>query len=217
MFPGAPPARAPAWSEVLTPTRTQEAEPELDGRRLRSRRNRERIVNAMMELVRAGDLTPSAESVAEKAGVGLRSVFRHFEDMESLYREMGVAIREEVHPLISISEDTENWRGNLEQLIGQKTRAFEQVMMFFIAGRTLLHKSPTVRADHDKGVEMERKALRRLLPAVICRDRDLFDAIELACSFDTWVRLRQDQGLSVRRSRDVVLRLVGALLDGPGN
>ncbi len=194
-------------------SRAQGDEPQLDGRRLRSQRNRERIISAMMDLVRTGDLTPSAEAVAEKAGVGLRSVFRHFEDMESLYREMGVAIRAEVQLLTAKPSDTADWRQGLVQWVEQKTRAFEQVTMFFLAGRVLLHKSPTVRADHDKGVEMERKALRKLLPAEISRDRELFDALELVTSFDTWVRLRQDQNLSVRRSREVMQRLVASVLD----
>ena len=39
----------------------------------------------MMNLIEGGDLMPSAARVAEEAGVGLRTVFRHFDDMDSLY------------------------------------------------------------------------------------------------------------------------------------
>ena len=62
---------------------------EIDGRRLRSQVSRAKIVEALMTLVEAGQVDPSAEEVAATAGVGLRSVFRHFKDMESLRRNRG--------------------------------------------------------------------------------------------------------------------------------
>jgi AcrR family transcriptional regulator len=58
-------------------------EEEADGRRQRSSRSRERIVLAMIDLIRAGEMSPAAARVAEKANVGLRTVFRHFEEMET--------------------------------------------------------------------------------------------------------------------------------------
>ncbi|RYD83835.1 MAG: TetR/AcrR family transcriptional regulator, partial [Sphingomonadales bacterium] len=57
---------------------------EADGRRQRSNRSRDQIVRAMIDLVRAGEMQPAAARVAEKANVGLRTVFRHFEEMETL-------------------------------------------------------------------------------------------------------------------------------------
>src|SRR3546814_3782718 len=46
------------------------------------------------------EVTPSAEQVAARADVGLRTVFRHFKDMESLYREMSAVIEREVIPVM---------------------------------------------------------------------------------------------------------------------
>ena len=42
----------------------------------------------MLELVAQGNLEPSADQIADIAKVGRRSVFRHFKDMDTLYREM---------------------------------------------------------------------------------------------------------------------------------
>jgi len=61
---------------------------ETDGRRRRSADSRARIVAAMLELTRESALVPGAEQVALRAGVGLRTVFRHFQDMDSLYSEI---------------------------------------------------------------------------------------------------------------------------------
>ena len=88
-----------------------------DGRRLRSADSRRRIVAALMQLVEAGDLEPSAESVAEKAGVGLRSVFRHFKDMEGLRREMNAIVEARLRGIIENPLPGRDWRERLDALI----------------------------------------------------------------------------------------------------
>ena len=62
-----------------------ESDQKSDGRRQRSQRSRQKILEAMWALMLDGDMDPSAADIAEKAGVGLRSVFRHFEDMDDNY------------------------------------------------------------------------------------------------------------------------------------
>ena len=49
-----------------------------------------------MELIVAGDLSPSAARVAEEAGIGLRTVFRHFDDMDALYSEITATVTDRV-------------------------------------------------------------------------------------------------------------------------
>ena len=67
----------PPWPELETTTE--------DGRRQRSDRSRRRIIEALFDLIGEGDMSPSAVNVAARAEVGLRTVFRHFEDMDSIY------------------------------------------------------------------------------------------------------------------------------------
>ena len=57
----------------------------VDGRRLRSDRSRQVIVEAMLQLINEGNLVPTAQQIANHAKVGIRSVFRHFEDMEAIF------------------------------------------------------------------------------------------------------------------------------------
>jgi AcrR family transcriptional regulator len=84
---------------------------ETDGRRRRSQDSRARIVAAMLELTRQGEVSPSATAVAERAGVGLRSVFRHFKDMESLYQEMSITIEGELRAVAEQPFRTDDWTG----------------------------------------------------------------------------------------------------------
>jgi TetR/AcrR family transcriptional regulator of autoinduction and epiphytic fitness len=58
-----------------------------DGRAARSHRTRRAIVEAMRTLHGEGDLRPRASYIAERAGVGKRTVWQQFADMEALLVE----------------------------------------------------------------------------------------------------------------------------------
>jgi len=79
---------------------------ELDGRFARSARTRTKIVDAMYALIREGTLIPTAQQVATRADVGIRTVFRHFSDMEQLYRAIDTRLADEIpDSLLSGSSD----------------------------------------------------------------------------------------------------------------
>ena len=56
-----------------------------DGRRQRSERSQTAIIKAALSLMDEGTLVPTAQQIADRAGVGIRSFFRHFADMDSLF------------------------------------------------------------------------------------------------------------------------------------
>ena len=56
-----------------------------DGRRARRERNREAVLDALMELVKEGDDDPSVDDIAARAGVSYRSVYRYFDDRADLF------------------------------------------------------------------------------------------------------------------------------------
>ena len=68
----------------------------IDGRTARARRTREAIVDATLALLDAGNLRPSADEIAERAGVSPRSIFQHFGDRETLQRAVGARQTERV-------------------------------------------------------------------------------------------------------------------------
>lgn len=58
----------------------------IDGRELRSIRTRAAIIDAWLSLIGAGDMSPTAKGVADRAGIGLRTIFQHFSDMTALHQ-----------------------------------------------------------------------------------------------------------------------------------
>lgn len=194
------------------------AEPEApatDGRHRRSQDSRARIVVAMLELVREGDPSPSAELVATRADVGLRTVFRHFKDLESLYREMSAAIEAELMALVHTPFKGETWRERVLELVERRGGAYEKVGPFKRASEAHRHHSPALALDNAKMVEISREILRRQLPPELAKDRVRFEAIDLLLSFDAWNRLRRDQELSPKRATEVLQAMIDALLDAP--
>lgn len=178
-----------------------------DGRRLRSQNSRNAIVAAMLELVAEGRITPSAEEVASRAGVGLRTVFRHFTDMESLYAAMTGRLAEH-YEMWLIPFDSVEWQGQLVEAIERRTATYERLLPFKRAGDAHRHMSPAIQAEHARMLGMMRQRLRSFLPREITDDVVRFETIDLMLSFEAWQRLRDEQGLSVDVARRIVLREV---------
>ena len=175
-----------------------------DGRRLRSAASRLRIVEAMRDLIREGNVSPRAEEVATRANVGLRTVFRHFDDMESLYREIGALAMVEAEPLLDMSEPAGTAEERFQTMLERRARLFERIMPFRIAADANAHRSPYLVEDRNRMNAGLRDLLRNALPADLRKDRTLVDALDALLSFDMWRRLRLDQRLSAQQARRVV-------------
>ena len=185
-----------------------------DGRRLRSSRSRAKIVRALLTVIRSGDMTPSAARVAEVAGVSLRTVFRHFDDMDTLHREMAAIVEVEVRPIMAPPLRGETWRERLDELIGRRTQVFEHIMPYRVAGSLRRFTSTYLMQDYRKFVAMERETLLGVLPQTLIADAMLTAALEMTTGFQAWRRMRQDQQLSAVDARAVMLFTVDRLLAG---
>ena len=194
----------------------QPAKVMFDGRKVRRHRNRQRIVAAMLELVRAGAISPSAEEVAHRAGVGLRTVFRHFDDMDSLYREMAETMRRELQPIVAAPFASEDWKGKLDEMLERRARLFERAMPFKNAADVHRHRSAFLRKDYETMRSEERAALASALPPELKNDKKFFAALDHALSFSTWQHLRRDQNLAPAQARQTIQFAMRALIGAVG-
>ncbi|MBS0469667.1 MAG: TetR/AcrR family transcriptional regulator [Proteobacteria bacterium] len=180
-----------------------------DGRLRRSAESRAAIVNAMVALVREGNPAPSAEQVAIRGKVGLRSVFRHFKNMESLYREMNDIILAEILPLAERPFAAQNWRGRLDELIVRRADIFERILRLKTAAEAT--RSKFIEDEARRFVAYQRNGVSALLPAALRKSK--LEALDLAFSFETWRRLRREQRLSPVKAKAVVSAIVASLVD----
>jgi AcrR family transcriptional regulator len=187
---------------------------ETDGRKHRSQKSQMLIVNAMLELVAQGNLAPSAEQIADVAKVGRRSVFRHFSDMDTLYREMSDIIAATMESLVQRPFEAADWYGQILELVDRRALGFEKMKPFLLAGQLHRHRSPFLRAAHARFVERLRNILLGILPIEAARNASLVEALDMLLSFESWNRLRGDQGLSMAKSRLVLKQAIVSLLKG---
>lgn len=188
--------------------------PLADGRRERSRSSRSKIVAAMLDLVGKGDVAPSAARVAEVAGVGLRSVFRHFDDMDELYREMGGVIEAQVMPIILQAPSGASWKEKLLDIADRRATVFETILPFRISGNLKRFQSPYLMQDYRRMLRLETEIIEAHLPASVKADVTGAHSLNVILSFQTWRLLRHDQSLTVEDAKAVVRRLLDDVLAG---
>ena len=184
-----------------------------DGRRKRSERSRAAIITAMIALVGEGHITPSAELVAERASVGLRTVFRHFRDMDSVYAGMAERLASQFDDW-QVPFTASDRPGRLEELIGWRLAAYERLMPYKRAADAHRHASPTIQRNHASRLAMMRQRLLEVLPAPARADPLRVEAIDLWLSFECWQRLRSDQQLPRDTAEAVVRAGLAAALAG---
>ena len=187
--------------------------PHADGRRERALSSRARIVAAMLDLVAEGAVAPSAAEVAQAAGVGLRTVFRHFADMDALYREMTDAIEARVLPILLRPPAGETWQARLFDLAERRAAIFEMIMPFRISASIRRFESPYLMQDYRRMLRLESETLEAHLPDTVRADAAGVRGLGVIMSFATWRLLRHDQGLSEGEARAVVRRLLSDALN----
>lgn len=186
---------------------------ESDGRRRRGQNNRARIVTAMLEIIRTGDMSPSADQVAARADVGLRTVFRHFKDMDSLYSEMSQAIEDELRAVVDTPFKGADWKDRIVELVDRRAFAFEKITPFKHASEANRHRSRFLSQDSGKLVMALRAILVRELQPPLANDPLKVEALDLLLSFEAWSRLRREQGLSIEKASEVLRAAVRRILD----
>ncbi|MGH0034107.1 MAG: TetR/AcrR family transcriptional regulator [Myxococcota bacterium] len=182
-----------------------------DGRVRRGARNRSAIVDALAALVSEGELVPTAEQVAQRAGVGTRTVFRHFEDMDSLFARVSERVVRGYDAVIA-----QPFEGSLDERIGEMVRrrvyVWERIMPFKRSANAQRWQSDFLQMNHDNAVRRQRDWLRRALPELSRAAPQVVEALDLVVSLEAWERLRVDQRLGRERAREVMETSVRALL-----
>ncbi len=183
-----------------------------DGRLTRSVVTRKKIVDAFTALVFEGHITPTAEQVAVRADVGLRTVFRHFDDMDTLYREISIDIDAQIQPVLQSRLHASTWQERVLQSIDLRSDIYDRTAALHLAAQVHRHESAYLAQNLMQTAALQRDLLRRLLPEAVARNARLLDALDLVLSFEAWIRLRREQGLPASAAREVMRLGVRALL-----
>lgn len=185
--------------------------PALDGRFRRGERSRQAIVAALIELVGRGVLQPTAQQVADTAGVGIRSVFRHFSEMESLYAAMDAHLEGDAVQILRGGRRAGKLDERVAALVRQRASLFERIAPYKRSANLQRWHSRFLQSRHQRLQQALRADLLEWLPELAGAPADLLEALGLALSFESWDALRSDRRLTARAAQAVVERTVRAL------
>ncbi len=189
----------------------------VDGRTARSARTRAAVVTAVLELVRAGNPRPTAKEIAARAGISLRSVYVHFEDLDDLFAAAGDHQAAEVAHLLYAIDAGLPQAQRIDEVVHQRGEIWETLAPIRRAALVWESSSPTLRAGSQRSTDRARKDLARVFATELGQlDPDrrplVLEAMHLACSAGAWEVLRHERDLSIDDAERVVGMSLTALL-----
>lgn len=194
-------------------------EVKVDGRKARALRTRDAIVTALMDLVAMGDLNPTAQRIADRAGVSLRSVYQHFTDVDSLWEQAGARLFERVTQMAAVVDPTMDLTERVARLVTARTAILEVVTPFSRAARFMDPTSPVINEWRmimlREGRERVASVFAPELDRAPAGQREvLLDAIDCLTTWQTWDHLHEI-GATPERARAVIAASILKLLS-PG-
>jgi AcrR family transcriptional regulator len=194
----------------LTATLEQE---QSDGRNLRREHSRDRAVDAVLDLIEGGVAWPTAQQIAERSGISIRTVFRLTEDVESLLASAVQRQAERVAPLYVTLATKGTTETRVRALVKNRARIFETIAPVRRVGEQLALRSPHVAQGLDWHHRLLRAQVEKLFAPELAALRgvtasDALNAADVVAGWETWEQLRRLKGLSIQETSRVVCRLL---------
>lgn len=191
----------------------------VDGRTARALRTRRAVVDALLELLDEGDLRPSGERIADRAGVSLRALWTNFNDMETLYAAAGERVLERQRARFKPIDPAMPLPDRIEAFCRQRAQLLEFLAPAARSSQLREPFSDQLRRNRDQQYAMGRKELAALFGAELDAAGTgagvLLHALSMATTWPAWSALRDHFGLSIRAARAVMEHAVTALLAAP--
>lgn len=189
-----------------------------DGRTARRDRNKDLVLDAVLDLFREDAVYPAPAQVAERSGLSLRSVYRYYDDMDALVRAAMARHMAMVAPLFGVENVGEGTvLDRIDRIVTQRVRLYEAVAPMM---RAALLRERSNELIHLR-LEEVRLDLRRQVEAMFKPELDAMDsatgrevaaALDVMLEFEAIERLRRQRDLSGPETRRVLIRAVASLL-----
>jgi len=166
----------------------------------------------MLYLIEQGNLTPTAQQVANHAKVGIRSVFRHFEDMEAIFKTADDIWRNGLDKNLQTLDAQLPLAQRIQQATEQLGASYEDNNNILKSTATRRWRSAFLQQNYATIQTRIRRDILRSLPEIEQLSDNKKEAIVGVLSFEYWDRLRDHQALSAEASIDLISELLQALI-----
>lgn len=189
----------------------------IDGRNLRAESTRRKIIVGARALVEEQGRLPKVADVARRSDVSVRSVFQHYQDVETLFIAVVDAIADDLEGTRRDIDDSGTLEDRVRELAEQQGRLYERLMPAVLAGRQL-NPPPAPLVER---AEYHEAALRQRLETIFhaelasltdAAQAEALEAMQTVAGWDCWISLRQRQGMEVERATTTMGRLILAVV-----
>jgi len=191
----------------------------IDGRRLRSERTKQLIIEAYLALLRQNPATPmpTAARIAERAGYSVRSIFERFPDLNKL--RAAAADYQLAHaaalapPRNSDGDRATRIRSQVETRAGTCERDVTLWRVLIFSSDQDADLKPRLKMARERTIERMEVMYRPELATMSERDRKyLLISLEAITDFESWARMRELYGLSFEEGCAVWIRAIDRML-----
>ena len=191
----------------------------IDGRRLRSERTKQLIIEAFLALLRENPSTPmpTAARIAERAGYSVRSIFERFPDLKQLRAaatDYQLAQAAALSPPRHVDGDrATRIRSQVETRAGTCERGISLWRVLLYSADQDEELRPRIRLARERTIQRLELMYRPELSTLSERERQhLLIALEAITDMESWARMRELHGLSVEEACGVWIRAVDRML-----
>lgn len=189
-----------------------------DGRTARRDRNRDAVLDAVIELFREDAMFPGPAEVAARSGVSTRSVQRYFEDMDELVRAAMTRHVELVGHLFEVPDLGVGPRAErVERIVAARLRLFGSLAPMMRAALLRMRGNELIR----QRVAEARRQVRDQVEAMFAPEldalaagprREVLDTLDLLLEFESMEHLRTTTGRTDDEAAAALCRAVTAVL-----
>ena len=163
---------------------------QVDGRILRSQKSQSIILDAIIKLINSGNYYPTAKEVAKESGIAIRTVFRQFDDMESLLMKVDESINNKLlydEKIIKLDLPLLN---RLELIIEERLYYYDKYENIMIATVTQLPKYKILQKKYPEYQKLLRKRTEKIIPELLNIKSNNQELIDASLSFGFYQRLK---------------------------
>lgn len=170
-------------------------------------------MDALLDLLNQGIARPTAQQVAERSGVSLRSIFRIFDDVESLHAAASAAQLGRVRHLFVDVPAGGTLDDRIDAVVAINGRLYESVAPVRRAAIRSAPESDALQEQLARARGWVRSEVERVFAEELrTAGKEAASALEVTLSFEAWDQLRTAQGLSASRTAATVTHVLHALL-----
>ena len=183
-----------------------------DGRFARSKKTKDAIVKALLKLLRDTPF-PTAEQVAKESKIGLRTVYRQFKDMESIY----LSLHEEcMHSLSQMFNSDVDLNRSFEErvsfAISERFAIYDEYETLFIATISNSARLPTLVNQVAESYQIMRERFIKIVPEIKKLSAIKSDLLFTRILFPSWFSLRKvlkhDQKIIIDELSDDLMKYI---------